>query len=262
MSGHLPLDSAMRISRKTLDLFIQCPVCAYLQETMDVREPRSFPLTLNLAIDDLLKQEFDAHRANGTAHPAMARAGQDLRPFQDQRLIEWRDGAGVSRTCADSGVTLYGKVDDLWQDATGAVHVIDYKTTGKESNATLDRTWSDGYRRQAEIYQWILQGQGLDVSNRAWILWYWVDRSQGFNGALKFGCKLTSFDGQTGWIPKALADLRRTLECDALPPRQADCERCIHRRATFAALRDLGVVSLQAPPSDDPSPLPAPHGPG
>lgn len=55
MSGHLPLDSDMHISRKTLDLFIQCPVCAYLQETMGVREPRSIPLSLNNAIDDLLK---------------------------------------------------------------------------------------------------------------------------------------------------------------------------------------------------------------
>ncbi len=45
----------MHISRKTLDLFIQCPVCAYLQETMGVREPRSIPLSLNNAIDDLLK---------------------------------------------------------------------------------------------------------------------------------------------------------------------------------------------------------------
>ena len=58
MSGHLPLDSDMRISRKTLELFMNCPVCAYLEETIGVREPRSITLSLNNAINAELVAHF------------------------------------------------------------------------------------------------------------------------------------------------------------------------------------------------------------
>lgn len=58
-----------KLSRSKIDLFLSCPRCFYLDRRLGVSRPPGFPFALNSAVDALLKQEFDAHRANGTKHP-------------------------------------------------------------------------------------------------------------------------------------------------------------------------------------------------
>lgn len=51
--------SPFRLSRSKIDLFIKCPRCFYLDRRLGVGQPPSFPLSLNSAVDTLLKNEFD-----------------------------------------------------------------------------------------------------------------------------------------------------------------------------------------------------------
>ena len=39
--------------------------------------------------------------------------------------------------------------------------VVDYKATAKQRDVTLDADWQIAYKRQMEIYQWLLRANGL-----------------------------------------------------------------------------------------------------
>ena len=79
------------ISRSKIDMFTECARCSYLDLRLGVKRPSMPGFTLNNAVDELFKREFDVHRANGTTHPLMASYGLDAVPFQDERMDEWRD---------------------------------------------------------------------------------------------------------------------------------------------------------------------------
>ncbi len=58
-----------------------------------------------------------------------------------------------------------GAVDDLWENARGELIVVDYKSTAKAAEITeLNEEWHAGYKRQIEIYQWLLRQNGFTVS--------------------------------------------------------------------------------------------------
>src|SRR5579871_4489971 len=77
-----------RLSRSKIDLFHECQRCFYLDQRLGV--PRtSFPaFSLNNAVDELLKREFDIHRANGSKHPMLKPYGIDAIPLKDARMEE------------------------------------------------------------------------------------------------------------------------------------------------------------------------------
>ena len=57
-------------------------------------------------------------------------------------------------------------IDDLWENSQGEYVVVDYKSTAKAGKIeALDKEWHAGYKRQMEIYQWLLRQKGYQVSN-------------------------------------------------------------------------------------------------
>ena len=64
-----------KISRSKIDLFVECPRCFYLDVRLGVKRVSGPPFTLNNAVDELLKREFDAHRAEGSQHPFLEKYG-------------------------------------------------------------------------------------------------------------------------------------------------------------------------------------------
>lgn len=86
-----PHDSkTFKLSRSKIDLFLECPRCFYLNRKLGVGRPPGFPFTLNSAVDALLKQEFDIHRASGKPHPLIERYGVDAWPVPHDYLEKWR----------------------------------------------------------------------------------------------------------------------------------------------------------------------------
>ena len=80
-----------RLSRSKIDLFIECSRCFYLDNKLGTKRPPGYPFTLNVAVDTLLKKEFDIHRAKKKAHPLMEQYKIDAVPFQHKELNIWRD---------------------------------------------------------------------------------------------------------------------------------------------------------------------------
>ena len=57
------------LSRTGLEQFLRCPRCFYQQRRLGLTQPRMVPLTLAVATDALLKNEFDKIRGSNNSHP-------------------------------------------------------------------------------------------------------------------------------------------------------------------------------------------------
>lgn len=226
---------SFKISRSKIEDFIRCPRCFYIDRRLGIGQPSTYPLNLNIAVDTLLKKEFDYYRERGEPHPIMAEHGVDAVPYQHPDLDIWRENfKGLQHYHKPTHLTLTGAIDDVWVDRDGNLIVVDYKATSKSTGVGIDAEWQGGYRRQMEFYQWLLRRMGFSVSPRGYFVYAngRTDR-RAFDNKLDFDLTLHPYDGDDAWVEGALRDMHRTLH-GPLPPRSEFCEYCEYREATRA----------------------------
>ncbi len=223
-----------RISRSKVDLFVQCPRCFWLDARLKISRPKGPPFTLNSAVDHLLKQEFDGLRAKGQQHPLQAAYGIDAKPAAHDKLNVWRENfKGIEALHKPTNLLITGAIDDLWQSSAGEYIVVDYKSTSKfgKIEALGSEFWHDQYRRQMEVYQWLLRQNGLKVSDTGyWVYCNALKDKKAFDGKLEFELTLVSYTGKDDWVEPTLAKIKRTLEEDQMPEPATDCEHCLYAR--------------------------------
>jgi hypothetical protein len=218
-----------RLSRSKIDLFINCPRCFVLDRRYGLVRPDGPPFTLNVAVDHLLKKEFDTHRAAGRPHPLMTEYGVDAVPFRHKDLDDWRENfVGVQHLHKQTGMTVTGAVDDVWVDPEGNLIVVDYKATAKDGDVTLEDTpWHNQYRRQMEVYQWLLRQEGFPVSNRGYFVYVNGKKDKAaFDGKLEFSVKIIPYDGNDSWVEKTLVSIKAALDDPRIPKTNPSCDFC------------------------------------
>jgi len=223
-----------RVSRSKIDLFLECPRCFYLDRRLGIGRPPGFPFSLNSAVDALLKKEFDLHRVKGTPHPLMTTYGVDAVPFQHEKMDEWRDSlrAGVQYVHKPTNLLITGGVDDVWVNPKGELIVADYKATSKNGEVNLDADWQIGYKRQMEVYQWLLRKNGFEVSSTGYFVYCNGDADkEAFDGKLEFDVKVIPYEGDDSWIEGTLKELKECLMSEAIPSWAPDCDYCRYRQA-------------------------------
>jgi CRISPR/Cas system-associated exonuclease Cas4 (RecB family) len=232
-----------RLSRSKIQGFLDCPCCFYLDRRLGVGRPSMPQFNLNLAVDHLLKKEFDAHRKESMPHPLMEQYGIDAVPFDDPRMEKWRENfVGVERLHEPTNFMVFGAIDDLWVDSEGKVMVVDYKATSKDEiiDRLSDTKWHDQYRRQMEMYQWLLRGNRLDVSDTGYFVYVNAMRHvESFDGKLEFDVRIIAHEGKADWIEDTLVRIKECLDNDAVPAPAADCEYCAYRRAARDAQTEM-----------------------
>src|SRR3989344_5038027 len=155
-----------KISRCNIDVFSECERCSFLELRLGVRRPDGPSFTLNNAVDELLKREFDIHRANGTTHPLLKTYSVDAVPLKDDRMDEWRDALrrGITYHHKPTNLLVRGGIDDVWVNPKGEFIIVDYKATAKREQPTAEEHLYPSYKRQLEIYQWLFRQNGFKVS--------------------------------------------------------------------------------------------------
>ncbi len=228
-------DSPFPISRTKIEMYLNCPRCFYLNQKLNIKRPSGPAFSLNSAVDTLLKQEFDIHRTNQTLHPLIAKYGLNLKPALLPQIDEWRKNfTGVRYFHPQTNFVIYGAIDDLWVDNKDMYYVVDYKSTSKMGliNQLDDTKWHDAYRRQMEIYQWLLKHNGLNVSNCGYFV-YCNGRKdrKAFDAKLEFDITLIPYDGDDSWVEDKILEIYRVLNSDTIPESAEDCEYCKYRKA-------------------------------
>lgn len=219
-----------KVSRSKIDLFLECPRCFYLDRRHGTPRPSGFPFTLNSAVDALLKKEFDIHRVARTAHPLMEKYGIDAVPFVHESLNEWRENfVGIQYVHKPTNLMVTGAVDDIWVTPSGELIVVDYKSTSKDTEVNLDAEWQDGYKRQMEVYQWLLRQIGFEVSDTGYFVYANGQKDrEAFDGKLEFDVTVISYTGSDRWIDKTLRDIKQCLVSPEIPNSSRECEYCAY----------------------------------
>ncbi|HEX3033977.1 MAG TPA: PD-(D/E)XK nuclease family protein [Thermodesulfobacteriota bacterium] len=196
--------------------------------------PPGFPFSINSAVDKLLKQEFDLHRSNGTAHPLITKYGVDAKPVFHEQLDIWRNNfQGIEYHHKPTNFIITGAIDDLWQNSKGEYIVVDYKATSKDEEITaLDKDWHDGYKRQMEVYQWLLRKNGYPVSNTGYFV-YCNGKSDAhaFDAKIEFDVTLIPYEGNDSWVEPAILNIYQCLQSNIIPSFGAECDYCSYRNA-------------------------------
>jgi len=227
-----------RLSRSKIDLFLNCPRCFYLDRRLGVAQPPGYPFALNSAVDHLLKKEFDIYRSNGENHPLIAKYGVDAKPVNHDNLNVWRENfKGVEFLHKPTNFLITGAIDDLWINSKGEYIVVDYKSTSKDEEITeLNKEWQDGYKRQMEIYQWLLRKNGLKVSDTGYFVYCnGVTDCDKFDNRLEFKISLIPYKGNDSWVEKTITDAHACLQGDKIPGCSSGCDYCSY----YNSLREL-----------------------
>ncbi|MBP8016708.1 PD-(D/E)XK nuclease family protein [Candidatus Gracilibacteria bacterium] len=234
-----PKDSQpFKLSRSKIDLFIDCPRCFYLDRRLGIGRPPGFPFSLNSAVDHLLKKEFDIYRNNGAKHPLIEKYNIDAKPVSHELLEQWRHNfTGIQYLHSKTNLLIFGAIDDLWQSSNGEYIVVDYKATSKNEEITeLNQDWQDGYKRQMEIYQWLLRKNGLEVSDTGYFVYCNGNTDKdAFDYRLEFDINLISYTGNDNWIENTIIELHKCLNSDIIPDSSKECDYC----AYFENLREV-----------------------
>lgn len=228
------MSEVKKVSRSKIDLFISCPRCFYLDVVRGVKRPSMPSFTLNNAVDHLLKKEFDIHREAQSVHPLLKHYKVKAIPFQHEKMETWRHNfTGVQYLHEDSNLFVFGAVDDIWKNDDDELIVVDYKATSKDKEIREldDSIWHDQYRRQMEVYQWLLRQNGFKVSDTGYFVYVNGKRDKkAFDGKLEFAISLIPYKGKDSWIPRVLGKIRETIDTDKIPQAGVECEYCAYRR--------------------------------
>lgn len=224
------MQEPFRLSRAKLELFLECPRCFYLDRRLGIARPPGFPFTLNAAVDALLKKEFDIHRAKGEAHPLMRQYKIDAIPFAHEALDKWRENfTGVQYLHEPTNFLITGAVDDVWVNRAGELIVVDYKATSTSKEITLDEEYRQSYKRQMEIYQWLLRQNGFKVSDTGYFV-YVNGRTdkKAFDAKLEFEVQILPYQGSDGWVEGAIEKARQCLLLKKAPEAGEKCQFCAY----------------------------------
>ncbi len=235
-----------KVSRSKIELFMQCPRCFWLDGRLKIARPSGPPFNINKTIDELFKKEFDAYRAQGKPHPLMTDNQIKAVPYAHQDLDTWRyNFTGITALHKPTNLHVFGAVDDIWVNDDGELIVVDYKATSKKTEVGIDSDWQMSYKRQLEVYQWLLRQNGFKVNNTGYFVYTNASlEPESFGDKLEFKTKVIPYTGSDSWVEPALAKMKACLEGGMPPVGEAamggPCDFCTYARArTELTLQEL-----------------------
>lgn len=220
------------LSRSRLERFLECPRCFYLQEVEGIERPSIPGFALNMAVDHLLKKEFDIYRADGKPHPLMDSYGIKAVPFQHPKMNEWRNNfKGIRYYHKESNFIIYGAVDDIWKDNDGNLIVVDYKATSTSQVIDMNDKYRQSYKRQMEIYQWLLRKNDFKVSDLGYFVYVNGKKDKdAFDARLEFSVELIPYEGSDQWVENCIFSAKECLIKKEIPASSSDCEYCNYHK--------------------------------
>ena len=221
-------NETFKISRSKIESYIKCERCFYIDRVEGISVPSGPPFTLNSAVDNLLKNEFDVLRNSNKKHEIIKRYNIDATPAKHKLLDKWRNNfQGIQVELNEFNFLVFGAIDDLWINSKDEYIVVDYKATSKKDEIIeLNSKWHDAYKRQMEIYQWLLRKNGLKVSNKGYILYCNGSANKNsFANKLEFRTTLHEHSGDDSWVYNTIKKMYNCLN-GKLPEENYLCELC------------------------------------
>ena len=229
-------NSPFKISRSKFFNFLKCKRCFYLDRVIGLKEPSMPGWALNIAVDELLKKEFDQYRLKQEPHPVMIEHKLNVVPFKHKDLDIWRNSlkGGISYLDRNTNLIIHGGIDDVWFDLNKEeLIVVDYKAQSTSYPVTtssyLNSEWHLSYKKQMDIYVHILRNMNFKVSD---LTFFYVCNGEKtnnkFNNKIDFKTTLVPYKTDTTWIEKKIKEMKEVLDLDNPPSIEIMCEKCAY----------------------------------
>ena len=213
-------NNLIKLSPSSLNLFIECPLCFWLAKKKWIRRPPPYPYSLNAAVDQLLKQEFDEYREKNEAPPIILQNNIPAKLFSDQKLLnEWRNNfKGLRYYDSELKATLFGAVDDVLEFESGALAPLDFKSTGSREPKIYD-----SFQLQMNVYSYLLEKNGFESIGKGYFAFYIVDKENGFINRLPFKEVLREVEVDSSFVLDVFKKAVMLLRNDDPPKHDKDC---------------------------------------
>jgi len=225
------MDEIIKLSRATVEKYINCKRCCVLEKNYSIKPP-SLPFTLNIAVDNLCKNEFDYYRNLKKPHPLFLKYDIDAIPFNHKDLNIWRSNfKGLRYKSIEKRYDFGGAIDDVWIKPNGHLVVVDVKATSKnvfDWEETFQRyEYPKGYKRQLEMYQWLFEKNGFKVAKEAYLLYFNGKKNERFfNNKLEFDAHIIKLNCSSHWVEEKILETVKLLRSQTFPKPSANCDLC------------------------------------
>ena len=212
----------IKLSPSTLNLFLECPRCFWMDKVKGVKRPRGIFPSLPGGMDRTIKLHFDGFRAQDSLPPELSITGFDgIKLYRDQvKLEKWRNWRTGLQYEDSDGSILSGALDDLLVKGDRYIP-FDYKTKG---SPTTEEDAIKYYQNQLDCYALLLDANGLPTAGFAYLLYY-SPKSVGPSGAVQFELQAlripTDIERSRATFRKAVALLKGQT-----PSSGNQCEHC------------------------------------
>jgi len=211
----------IKLSPNSLNLFLECPLCFWLEKREGIKRPPPYPYALNAAIDKLLKEEFDYYRRKGELHPMLIENNIQAKLFENQELLnEWRSNfKGIRYYDSQLSATLFGAVDDILEFPDRKLAPLDYKSTGSKEANIYER-----FQLQMDVYAYLLEKNNFSTTGKGYLAFYIVNKEDGFEGRLPFRRELKEIKTDPSRVPKLFRKAVALLESNIPPLHSSNCK--------------------------------------
>ena len=159
----------LKLSPSKLNLFLECPLCFWLNEHGVHRPTGPFP-SLPGGMDRKLKIYFDKYRREGKLPPEL-KGKVEGKLYDDMEKMDlWRNNfKGLSWT-DENGNILAGAIDDCLYNAENKTFIIvDFKTYG---GSEIKDEKIEFYQNQLDCYALLFEKNGLKHPGYAYLIFF------------------------------------------------------------------------------------------
>jgi len=124
----------------------------------------------------------------------------------------------------------------LYNSDTGELHIVDFKSTSNQAKEpkppNLYGYWKGAYKRQMDIYTWVLRRKGFLVSDLGYFIYVdglhvdidgMID-SDTETATMTFATSILPYHANTGWIEPTLIEIQSLLHSPTCPEHHEKCE--------------------------------------
>jgi len=211
---------AIQLSPNSLNLYLECPHCFWLDKNLGIKRPPAYPFTLNLSVDELLREEFDTYRRKKINPPLLEESNIKAHLFANQKLLnQWRSNlAGIRYFDEQLQATLFGAVDDVLEFDDGKIAPLDYKSTGSTALKVYDR-----FQLQLDVYTFLMEKNGYRTPKKGFMAFYVIDQSRGFIDRLPFKKEILEVETNPADIYEIFKEAVEVLRQSNPPRHSKDC---------------------------------------
>lgn len=215
-------DGLWRLSPSGLYGYTECQSCFWVDN--HYKRAPILPLLLNSAMDSVLKSRYDKYRKDGKFPPEVKELEREgIKPFNDlDKLTDWRTNSTSLKVEDEKlGYVLVGKIDDVLVEGDGRLIPADYKSSGNPPAEDKQKY----YRDQLNAYGFMFKKHGHKVSNRAYLLHYFVRDKNNPSLKVDFNSHVDRVDINLETFEEKFKKMLELLN-KPYPGHNAECKNC------------------------------------